>query len=34
MSHNLVELLRMPVMMGCPLRDIVAVDDVNVAVQP
>ena len=34
MSHNLVDLLRVPVMMGCPLRDMVAEDDVNVAVQP
>ena len=32
MFHNLVDLLRVPVMMGCPLRDMVAEDDVNVAV--
>ena len=34
MVHNLDNLLRCPVMIGCPLREMVAVEAVKVAVHP
>ena len=34
MSHNFENLLRWPVMIGCPLREIIADEAVNVAVHP